>query len=76
MMVDACMLPSTGKGRRWQAGALEDAPGPLRCDEQTAIGDAKRTLASARPAAVAVRFKLAMNQVMPKIEKISQVRLM
>jgi hypothetical protein len=30
-------------------------------------------LASARPAAVVVRFKLAMNQVMPKIEKISQV---
>ena len=34
---------------------------------------AKRKLASVRPAAVVVRFKLAMNQVMPKIEKISQV---
>src|SRR6202022_1007654 len=33
MMVDACMLPSTRKRRRWQAGALEDAPGRLRCDE-------------------------------------------
>jgi hypothetical protein len=33
MMVDACMLPSTRKRRRWLAGALDDAPGPLRCDE-------------------------------------------
>jgi hypothetical protein len=32
-MVDACMLPSTRKRRRWRAGALEDAPGPLRCNE-------------------------------------------
>jgi len=33
MMVDACMLPTTRKRRRRQAGALEDAPVPRRCDE-------------------------------------------
>ena len=65
------MRPLTSPRAKRISGSKEFRASPKK-DFFNNIG-AKRKLASARPAAVVVRFKLAMNQVMPKIEKISQV---
>jgi len=37
-----CMLPAARKRRRWQAGALEDAPGAASATNMTAIGTPAR----------------------------------